>query len=185
MGNSGRTSCFGPGAAQAGWAPETQRTEPEGAEFAGARASCAVDARPSACTREAEVRVDGAIALRLFSRRYSGDGRGSCRAALNRHRLANLRRCACAQPGRLCRSRWPAGLRHQRLRRNHPRPLRVGFEAHGCLTGAGGARVRAQVLVIATSCRPVHRALPRQYACIRQNARRRCGSISGASAQRS
>ena len=42
-----------------------------------------------------------------------------------------LRRRARPQPRRLRRARRPPRLRHQRLRRDHPRPLRVGRQAAG------------------------------------------------------
>ena len=119
----------------------------------------------AACPRSlTQVPAHGRVALRLLSRRGAGDGRGPGAASLHRHRQPALRRRPRAQPGRLRRARRTPRLRHQRLRRDHPRALRVGPEAHGGLAGAGRPRSRPQGRLRAQGRRGLHRALRRADA---------------------
>ena len=141
--NPGRTAHFGQARRKQVGRQQHDALQPKARHASALELARALHARPRARAHQAQVRADGRVALRLLSRRGAGDGRGPGRAALHRHRQPALRRRACAQPGRLCRARRPPGLRHQRLRRDHPRPLRVGPEAHGRLAGAGRARRRA------------------------------------------
>ena len=124
----------------------------------------AVHARSRARAHCSQVPAHGRVALRLLSRRRAGHGRGPGPASLHRHRQPALRRRARAQPGRLRRARRTPRLRHQRLRRNHSRPLRVGPEAHGGLAGAGRPRRRTQRRLRAQGRRGLHRALRRADA---------------------
>ncbi len=140
LGDSGRTQQSWPGAAQAGRPPGTQRAQHQGAQDFASDASRPVDAGPRPGARQAQIRADGAVALRLLSRRCAGHGRGFGRAPEHGHRQPAMRRRACAQPGRLCRTRRSPGLRHQRLRRDHPWTLRMGPEAHGRLHRVGRKR---------------------------------------------
>ncbi len=124
----------------------------------------AVHARPRARTHCSQVPAHGRVALRLLSRRSAGHGRGPGPASLHRHRQPALRRRPRAQPGRLRRARRTPRLRHQRLRRDHSRPLRVGPEAHGGLAGAGWPRRWTQRRLRAQGRRGLHRALRRADA---------------------
>ena len=91
-----------------------------------------------------------------------------------------MRRRACAQPGRLRRARRKARLRHQRLRRDHPRPLRMGPEAHGGLAGAGRARSGTQGQLRAHSRPGLHRALRRADTRVFPDAATGGEPVSGA-----
>ena len=76
MDDGTRTAQPGPGAAQAAGAPPARGSATQAAADFGAGACGAIDARPRAGADCVEIRVDGGVAVRVFSRRCAGDGGG-------------------------------------------------------------------------------------------------------------
>ena len=108
-------------------------------------------------------------------------------------RRAALRRCPPCQLRRLRVARAAARLRSERLRRDAPRPVRVGREAARDELRGGGPR--AWVLGHAAAGRDAHggRQLPRGHAAVRDDAeprrlvrtpRRRGGRVAARRARR-
>ncbi len=74
------------------------------------------------------IRTDGLVALRLLPGRGSDHGRRPRPHAAHRARGATVRRRPLVQLRRLRSTRSPAGVQHQRLRRDPSRPVRVGSQ---------------------------------------------------------
>ena len=101
MDNKGRAALAQASQAQAGGPAGTQRAEHQSEESIGAGPAEKIDARARAGVDQTEVRVNGSVAIWVFSRSGSGDGRGFVRAAVDGNSVAALRGCARSQPGRV------------------------------------------------------------------------------------
>ena len=121
---------------------------------------------PGAGAGAAPARPDAGLAVHVLPRRRAADGRGpGADAELGSTRPA-VRGCPPVQLRRLRRTGAAVGLRHQRLRRDAPRSVRVGRQA-----------ARRQLRRRRTGQRPLRTEASRRRASRRSSATApRCGS---------
>src|SRR5258708_21663059 len=160
------------------WPQTTEKAEPRGprgpaaetAELRPYRRTAGIGGRPPAASAAAQVRAHVGVAVCIFPPRRVHHGRGPGSPAAYGNSRPALRRCARSEPRLLRRARRETGLRLQRFRREHPRALGVGREAHGRQHRACMPRGEAQTASLPRPRSGLCTALLRLYLRVFQDA---------------